>query len=226
MTGVVVCSCGHAGRLHGDDGCRLCDCSGPVFAEVEVEPVRCPKCGHGWHSRSCVNLASDNDCACLSSLEAEVADRPMPPATAEAVFEATRAAPVVRVHGVAIVPMPHCSRCHRPLPHNDAEQRACQGNPRPVPSVEDIVAEVVARRDAPAPELVTRTEPGAYPCPTCPRTFDTPQGVGPHRRKAHGYRKGDAPAPALGSNTVVVNGERRTLAVGYVGRHRAPEEVA
>lgn len=47
-----------------------------------------------------------------------------------------------------------------------------------------------------------------YRCPSCPRTFPKPQGVGPHRRKAHGYRK-----PAR----VVVE----PVEVGYIGRHRA-----
>jgi len=30
---------------------------------------------------------------------------------------------------------------------------------------------------------------GTFPCPDCDRTFPTGQGVGPHRAKAHGYRK-------------------------------------
>lgn len=54
-------------------------------------------------------------------------------------------------------------------------------------------------------EVVQLGEPGKIPCPHpgCDRTFDKPQGVGPHRRKAHGYVK-----PSRGE-------------VGYVGRHRA-----
>lgn len=61
-----------------------------------------------------------------------------------------------------------------------------------------------------------------YRCPSCPRTFPKPQGVGPHRRKAHGYRK---PGRAgLGAGTAVVDGRRvplEAVEAGYVGRHRA-----
>lgn len=37
-----------------------------------------------------------------------------------------------------------------------------------------------------APEDAT-----AYPCPDCGRGFATPQGLGSHRARSHGYRSGD-----------------------------------
>jgi uncharacterized C2H2 Zn-finger protein len=33
-----------------------------------------------------------------------------------------------------------------------------------------------------------------FKCPDCDKLFDSPQGVGPHRRKAHGYSRAGAQA--------------------------------
>lgn len=34
---------------------------------VVIANRQCPKCLHAWHTQPCLNMASDNDCSCVSS---------------------------------------------------------------------------------------------------------------------------------------------------------------
>ena len=47
----------------------------------------------------------------------------------------------------------------------------------------------VGRGHKPASKPAATREPGVHACPDCTDTFATPQGVGAHRSRKHGYRR-------------------------------------
>jgi hypothetical protein len=50
-------------------------------------------------------------------------------------------------------------------------------------------AKALLRGTPKAKPTPTAKQTGEYPCPDCPKVLTTPQGLGAHRAKAHGYRR-------------------------------------
>lgn len=82
---IVRChECGGTGQLHQLDEMPTAVTPSDVDSEiVEIDKIidrslgrsmpvvienrTCPKCRHAWHTQLCLNMASDNDCSCVSS---------------------------------------------------------------------------------------------------------------------------------------------------------------
>lgn len=56
---------------------------------------------------------------------------------------------------------------------------------------ESLAKHIRAKHTEAAVEEPVATHVQRKQCPDCDASFDTPQGLGAHRSRAHGYRKGD-----------------------------------
>ena len=161
---VARCVCGHNQRRH----------EGPGFdGECVADGCRCEL----WRPVSTVTAAAP-------PVVAAPAPRPSSPVSVEQVVQAARVYGDKRARLVADR-VEHLTAELRALlaaAAARARDEAAQAQIRELPTAR------VQGQQRRKPTI----ERGEFPCPDCGKVFETRQGVGPHRRKAHGYRRGDA----------------------------------
>jgi uncharacterized C2H2 Zn-finger protein len=75
----------------------------------------------------------------------------------------------------------------------------CDEHAEPVRSMVEILDDYGTSTEPPRRRRRRRTDDdaGTLPCPECGKTFATPQGLGAHRSRSHGYRSPARDTPTL-----------------------------
>lgn len=91
-----------------------------------------------------------------------------------------------------------CPECQKGLSSRDSFGKHLRNqHGKGLGEIEEVTASQEGVAPASAPEVTDAgPRPLAFPCPSCERSFETPQGRGAHRSSTHGYVSPSAPARA------------------------------